>query len=175
MELDKGRSKTLQFQFNVPSGSTPAEALLCLRVFVGQGNNALFNTLGYRDLFCVLRNAQGLSIASAQSATALAQPAIAPKATGTETEPNNSCQMAQDLGTVPLPFVLDGNLDSTVEPDIDFYRFSGTPGVLVGIDHEGAATGKGTLPDPMLGLFDSNCNLMDLNNDTNSANSRAPR
>ena len=37
----------------------------------------------------------------------------------------------------------------------------------VQVDLEGANTGKGTLPDPFLGLFDSNCNLLALNDDNN--------
>ena len=171
LELDRGKSKVLRFRFRVPGSSSPAEAFICTRVFVGQGRNFLFNTVGFRELFCMLRNPQGVSIASPQEAMGQEQTAVT-AATGTETEPNNSCQTAQDVGAAPLPFVLDGNLDSTLEPDIDFYRFSGTPGVLIGIDHEGEPTGKGTLADPLLAFFDSSCNLLAVNNDTNTANAR---
>jgi hypothetical protein len=172
LELDRGRSKVVRFRFNIPGSSSPATAFICPRVFVGRGNSFRFNTVGFTELFCVLRNPQGLSIVTPHDATALAQPSVIAAATGTETEPNNSCQTAQDVGAVPFPFVVDGNLDSTLQPDIDFYRFSGTPGVLIGIDHEGQPTGKGTLEDPLLAFFDSGCNLLAVNNDTNSANAR---
>jgi len=39
------------------------------------------------------------------------------------------------------------------------------------IDLEGQSTGKGTLGDPFLGFFDSNCNLIALNDDSGSLNS----
>src|SRR5215475_8176137 len=79
----------------------------------------------------------------------------------TEVEPNDQCTIAQDLGAVTLPVSLLGNLDSTPEvPDIDFFRFTGDPGSNVKVDLEGAQTGKGTLGDPLLGLFDSSCNLI---------------
>jgi hypothetical protein len=92
--------------------------------------------------------------------------------TGTDTEPNNSCQAAQDVGNVSEPFVLDGNLDSSQAPDIDFFQFTGTPGLSVTVDHEGQDTGSGTLSDPLLGFFDSNCNLVAFNDDTVGLNSQ---
>lgn len=41
--------------------------------------------------------------------------------------------------------------------DVDFFRFTGTPGEVVRVDLEGGATGAGTLGDPFLGFFDSGC------------------
>ena len=172
LDMGIGKSQVLRFRFNVPGSNSPGTAYICPRMFVGQGSNFRFNTVGFKDLFCVVRNAQGFSIASPLDTRTLSSPAITAAAMGTETEPNNSCQTAQAIGAVPFPFALDGNLDSTLEPDIDFYRFSGTPGVLIGIDHEGEATGKGTLFDPLLAFFDSSCNLLAVNNDTNTANAR---
>jgi 5-hydroxyisourate hydrolase-like protein (transthyretin family) len=172
LALDKGKSKVIRFSFKIPASSSSAPATICNRMFVGQGNNFRFNTVGFTDLFCFIRNTQGLTIVSPQSDVTPEQPVVTATATGTDIEPNNSCQAAQDVGPVTLPFVLDGNLDSTQEPDIDFFRFSGTAGVLIGIDHEGEPTGKGTLADPLLALFDSNCNLIALSNDTDSANAR---
>ena len=172
LELEAGTSRALHFRFKVSGSDSPATAFICPLVLVGQGKDFLFKTVGLKELFCVLRNPQGVSITSPQEAMALEPAAVTAAATGTETEPNNSCQTAQDVGAVPLPFVLDGNLDSTVEPDIDFYRFNGTPGDLISIDHEGEPTGKGTLADPLLAFFDSSCNLLAVNNDTSSANAR---
>jgi hypothetical protein len=90
-----------------------------------------------------------------------------------EVEPNNTCPTAQNFGSVDLPFTLDGSLDSTPEsPDIDFFRFTGTPGSVVRVDLEGQATGKGTLEDPLLGFFNAGCNLIALNDDFGTLNSR---
>jgi hypothetical protein len=90
-----------------------------------------------------------------------------------EVEPNNMCPTAQNFGAIALPFTLDGSLDSTPEsPDVDFFRFTGTPGSVVRVDLEGQATGKGTLGDPLLGFFDAGCNLMALNDDFGTLNSR---
>jgi len=96
-------------------------------------------------------------------------------ASGPDIEPNNVCLAPQDLGAVTLPFSLDGSLDGSPLPsgDVDFLRFTGTPNTAVRVDLEGQATGKGTLGDPVLGFFDSGCNLIAINDDNGStANSR---
>src|SRR5688572_19639814 len=88
-------------------------------------------------------------------------------ASAQETEPNDPCSAAQDVGDVALPFTLSGSLDSTeADPDVDFFLFSGAPGSVLRVDLEGSATGKGTLDDPLLGFFDSGCNLINLNDDS---------
>lgn len=171
LDLDKGRSGTFRFRFRIPANQSSQGGFLCSRLFVGQGNNSLWNTIGYRDLFCVTRNAQGISIASPQAAMAPAETTVTATDPATESEPNNSCQTAQSVGTVPLPFVLDGNLDSSQSPDVDFYRFEGVPGAAVVVDLAGAPTGQGTLSDPFLGFFDSNCSLLAMNDDFTSLNS----
>jgi hypothetical protein len=84
-------------------------------------------------------------------------------------EPNNSCAEAQSLGAAALPLTLDGSLG--IE-DVDFFSLSATPGAMLQIDHEGASSGQGTLVDPLLGIFDSECNLIALNDDSGSLNSR---
>ncbi len=92
---------------------------------------------------------------------------------GQETEPNNTCLDAQDVDTPILPFTIAGSLDSVEgAPDIDFFRITGVPGDLVRADHQGASSGKGTLGDPFLGLFDGDCNLISLNDDTVGLDSR---
>jgi hypothetical protein len=83
------------------------------------------------------------------AATALAQ--------GIDTEPNNTCQTAQNFGAVTLPFTATGTLGS---PNVDFFRITATPGSVLLMDLEGAPTGQGTLEDPFLGLFDSACSLL---------------
>ena len=71
------------------------------------------------------------------------------------------------------PFAVQGSLDTPPdEPDVDFFRFSATPGAQLVADHEGQDTGAGTLPDPFLGLFDSDCNLLASNDDAVGFNSR---
>jgi len=108
-----------------------------------------------------------LCLAGSLSSQAFAQ--------ATDTEPNNSCPAAQDIGPIDVntPFTVVGSLDTPPEvPDVDFFRFSATPGALLVADLAGEPTGQGTLPDPLLGLFDSDCNFIALSDDTDSLNSR---
>ncbi len=88
-------------------------------------------------------------------------------------ETNNSCPTAQDVGAVALPHTVDGSLDTAGgEPDIDFFRFSAGPGDLVRADHQGVSGGVGTLDDPLLALFDGDCNLIAINDDAGTLDSR---
>jgi hypothetical protein len=90
-----------------------------------------------------------------------------------EIEPNDPCVNAQDFSTIALPFSVFGALSPSAEAtDVDFFRMTLTPGDTVQADLEGAPTGQGTLGDPFLGLFDSACNLLDINDDSGSLNSR---
>ena len=93
--------------------------------------------------------------------------ALLASAQGPDAEPNNTCSIAQNFGAVGLPFTLDGSLDGAPLPggDVDFLRFTGTPNTAVRVDLEGQATGKGTLGDPFLGLFDAGCNLIAIDDD----------
>jgi hypothetical protein len=68
---------------------------------------------------------------------------------------------------------LNGSLDPPPDAgDVDFYRFEGVPDSGIQIDLEGQETGKGTLFDPFLGIFDSACNLIQANDGNGSLNSR---
>jgi hypothetical protein len=90
-------------------------------------------------------------------------------------EPNDSCPAAQDVGAFDgsSPLLVTGSLDTPPdEPDVDFFRFSAIPGASLVADLAGADTGQGTLPDPFLGLFDSDCNPVASNDDTGTFNSR---
>jgi hypothetical protein len=171
LEMDRGRSRIVQFKLTVPPSSETIPVGICTRMFVGRGSNPRFNTIGYWDLFCVVQGAEGFTTIAPQ-AEALRQDQASLTTAATEVEPNNTCQEAQDIGTAPLPFLMDGNLDSSAAPDVDFYRFSGSAGDPIVIDLAGQETGQGTLVDPMLGVFDSNCTLLALNDDFNSLNSR---
>jgi hypothetical protein len=171
LDLGKGKSKVFSFRFNVPANMSTYGSFVCTRLFVGQGSQALFNTIGVRDLFCVYRNTGGFAIVSPQEALSSAQTNVTAAVTGTEIEPNDSCQTAQEVSAISSQFIMDGNLDSSVAPDVDFFRFSGSPGRQMIIDLEGQSTGKGTLSDPFLGSFDSNCNLIALNDDSGTLNS----
>lgn len=91
-------------------------------------------------------------------------------AQGSEVEPNNTCPTAQNFGAITLPFTVEARLETL--PEIDFFQFTGTPGAGVRVDLAGADTGQGTLSDPLLGLFDSNCNLLAANDDGVGLNSR---
>jgi hypothetical protein len=96
-------------------------------------------------------------------------------AQATDTEPNNSCPAAQDVGVLDggSPFLATGSLDTPPdEPDVDFFKLEATPGASWVADLAGEPTGQGTLPDPFLGLLESDCNLVALNDDTGTFNSR---
>lgn len=85
----------------------------------------------------------------------------------TEIEPNDACFAAQNIGPVTLPASVFGSLDSTAErPDIDFFLFEGVPNQQIVVDMEGASTGAGTLGDPLLGLFSSDCAQLAINDDS---------
>ena len=77
-------------------------------------------------------------------------------AQGVDVEPNNTCSTAQEMGTVSLPFTVDGELEPA--PDVDFFLVTGEADERVQIDLAGSATGQGTLEDPLLGAFDGSCN-----------------
>jgi 5-hydroxyisourate hydrolase-like protein (transthyretin family) len=171
LELQRGGSKVVHFKFQVPPSSELTDIGTCTRVFVGRGGNPLFNTIGYGEMFCFIRTAEGMTIAPPQT-DALRQGLASFTASAPEVEPNNSCLEAQDVGAASLPFLMDGNLDSSAAPDVDFYRFSGAAGEPITIELAGQETGQGTLVDPLLGAFDSNCTLLALNDDFNSLNSR---
>jgi hypothetical protein len=86
-----------------------------------------------------------------------------------EVEPNDPCVEAQDIGPIDVTgaFSVQGSLDTPPdEPDVDFFRFSATPGAQVVANDEGQDTGAGTLPDPVLGLFDTDCNLLVTDDDS---------
>jgi hypothetical protein len=93
-----------------------------------------------------------------------------------EVEPNDPCAEAQDIGPIDVTGAssIQGSLDTPPdEPDVDFFGFSTTPGAQLVADQEGQETGAGTLSDPLLGLFDTDCNLLASNDDASgSLNSR---
>jgi hypothetical protein len=82
-----------------------------------------------------------------------------------EVEPNDTCPTAQELGSPPLPLVVTGELPTDTS-DIDFFRFIAPPGTLVQIDHMGVYGGGGTLDDPFLGVLDSACNVLAVDDDS---------
>lgn len=83
-----------------------------------------------------------------------------------DTEPNDTCVTAQVVGAAAVPVTVIGSLDSGGPvADIDFYRFSRPAGEFVQVDHEGASTGQGSLNDPLVGLFDSQCNALTIDDD----------
>ena len=90
-------------------------------------------------------------------------------------EPNDSCVAAQDVGAVDGDdlLIVTGSLDTPPEePDVDFFRLQAPPGVTLVAELDGEATGQGTLPDPFLGAFDADCDLIDINDDAGTLNSR---
>jgi hypothetical protein len=77
-----------------------------------------------------------------------------------ELEPNDTCETAQALGYLSsLPHTVRGRLDP--EHDIDFFAFDAAPGAELVARLLGAFHGEGSLYDPFLGLFSSDCDLVD--------------
>jgi hypothetical protein len=80
-----------------------------------------------------------------------------------EAEPNDSCATAQDLGSLSKGTV-KGELPAL--GDIDFFRFTATPGSTLQLDLKGLDSSSGTLEDPLLGIYDSSCTLTAANDDS---------
>jgi hypothetical protein len=160
IELARGRSKVFHFRFEIPPDPGPYESSFCISFYMGRGGNPYFNTLA-SAYFCFRRDGNSLLPLSPPAADEHAQVLQVDATPGTDSEPNNSCQAAQDAGMLSSPFHVTGALDSSLEPDIDFYRFRGTAGDPVMIELEGQATGAGTLGIPLLGVFNSDCELID--------------
>ena len=94
-----------------------------------------------------------------------------------ESEPNDTCLTAQDFGAITLPFLLNGELLGSegldgLESEVDFYRFTSTSDTELVVELKGDTSGSGTLNDPYLGWFDSDCVLQEINDDYNGLNSR---
>lgn len=83
--------------------------------------------------------------------------AASPARAQAEAEPNSTCLTAQDLGTSALPLAIHGDI---ANPDVDYYRITGTPGELVVVRQRGIATNGGSLDDPFLGIFNGSCGLI---------------
>lgn len=75
-----------------------------------------------------------------------------------ETEPNNSCATASEVGAAALPMVIGGSL-SVPSADVDFFRLTLTPGTRVEVELIGDFGGSSSpLSDAFLGLFVSDAN-----------------
>ncbi|PLX54586.1 MAG: hypothetical protein C0629_16920 [Chromatiales bacterium] len=89
-----------------------------------------------------------------------------------EQEPNNTCLTAQAVGALAgLSTIVSGSLDTDYvsDPpvyDVDFYQVEATPGMRFRTELRGASSGVGTLGDPFLGLFASDCSLLAANDDS---------
>jgi len=83
-------------------------------------------------------------------------------ATISETEPNNSCEAAQDIGE-GAGALIDGEI---VAGDVDFFRFSAEPGLLMQLDLRGMASGVGSIGDTVLGVFNSVCEQIGFDDDS---------
>jgi hypothetical protein len=69
IRLNPGKSGVLRFRFRV-RGSVADGATICATVYVGQGPNALFNTVGQNNAFCFVKGGGGFTLLSAQEAQA---------------------------------------------------------------------------------------------------------
>jgi hypothetical protein len=171
LEVPRGKSKVFGFHVQIPVEHVPHESTFCTSIYVGRGKNPSFDTLG-SEYFCFRRIGDDLTLLLPQD-TQSPIPAhkMIPRMEK-DLEPNNSCQTPQDVGGISETFQVQGMLDSLFDPDIDFYRFSGIAGDPFQITLEGQATGAGTLPVPLLGAFNSDCELIDSSSDAWSGISR---
>jgi len=103
------------------------------------------------------------------SLTAAPGAAFAQEPQGVDAEPNSVCTAPQDLGAPALPFIVQGSLDTPPgTPDVDYYRFTATPGSLLRLELDGLAAGAGTLRDPYLGQLENyygSCYVMSYSDD----------
>jgi hypothetical protein len=93
-----------------------------------------------------------------------------PSYAAVEVEPNDSCQAAQVIRKGVSTITGTANTGN-----VDFFRVRGAPGSTVQINLNGQdipATPEPPLSDPFLGVFDSACNLLATNDDSNSLNSQ---
>lgn len=88
-----------------------------------------------------------------------------------ESEPNDTCEQALGvaLGQAAQGVTVAGELydDGNYEPpnDVDYMMFTGEAGAKLVVRLRGAPSGDGTLGDPFLGLFNSSCELLAMNDD----------
>jgi len=83
-----------------------------------------------------------------------------------EEEPNHPCPSAQLIDWVTPPFQVVGNLDSSQEPDVDFFHVMLPAGTSLQVDLQGETVGMGTLHDPYLGFFNAACELQASDDDS---------
>jgi len=77
-----------------------------------------------------------------------------------ETEPNNSCAEAQDLGKAP-GITLSGEVELQ---DVDYFRITAKAGKILQADMSGYFGGGGDMIGAMIGAFDSECRQIGYNN-----------
>jgi len=75
-----------------------------------------------------------------------------------EIEPNDSCETAQNLGTLASAQTVSGEI---TEHDVDFYRIKGTPGDFIYVSYgDSGSPDVETLYPGHIALLDSNCNIL---------------
>lgn len=78
----------------------------------------------------------------------------------------------EDVGRLTLPYAREDYLGfDPVESRTDFYRFDAEAGIELTAYLRGASSGYGDLEDPVMGLFDSNCQIIILNDDFENVDS----
>lgn len=85
---------------------------------------------------------------------------------------NSLCISAQDLGTLTTPFTRDDELRNTGPAErVDFFRFNAVPGTELAVSLTGLESNNNSTPDPYLGWFNSDCQLLAINDDSGSLDS----
>jgi hypothetical protein len=84
-----------------------------------------------------------------------------------EVEPNEFCASPQIVVLNGGALSIQGSIDTPpFDPDVDFFMFAATPGSFLTVDLQ-SVSGL----DPLLGFFDSSCNLLQVNDDFNGRSS----
>lgn len=88
-------------------------------------------------------------------------------ADGSSASSSERCLAADAYGAIDAyPIEIDGSLEADeASSRVDFYRFEATPGLTLQADMTDQASEPTTMANPLLGLFDGDCKLIDFNDD----------
>ena len=87
--------------------------------------------------------------------------------------PYERCLEAEAIGAIAVPYTIEDALeDGDESTQVDFFSLSTEPGTALVVELRGQSSGAGSLPDPLLGLFDTDCERLAYNDDWYSLDSR---
>ena len=85
---------------------------------------------------------------------------------------NTLCTSSLDLGSLTTPFARDAELQNSGPTGrANFFRFNAVPGTELEVSLTGLLSNNNSTPDPYLGWFNSDCQLLAINDDAGSLDS----